>query len=309
MKQWRHGLENFALSGLGIAFRRLPRSISIRLGESLAGLVYLLGIRVPVTKDNLAQAFPDLDPGQIQKIACGCYRHFGALLAEFARLPLIKRENLSDLVEIEGLQVMNQARAEGRGVIVVSGHLGNWELMGAAFAILGYPVSYVVTRQENELVERQMDNLRRGAGTEIIKRRDAAKGVLKALRQNCLVAILSDQDAHEAGAFVPFFGRPASTPRGAALFALRTGAALIFAESYRQGLGRLRVIFERIPVNDLPADRDAAVHELVRRFTARLEKAVRRHPQQWFWMHRRWKTSPPGPPSPLSQGEQGDDGY
>jgi len=188
---------------------------------------------------------------------------------------------------------MDQARAAGAGVVVVSGHFGNWELMGASIAILGYPASYVVTRQENELVERQMDNLRRSAGIEIIKRRDAAKGVLKALKQNRLVAILSDQDAHEAGAFVPFFGRPASTPRGAALFALRTGAALIFAESYRQGLGRLRVVFDRIPMQDLPAERDAAVFELVRRFTARLEDAVRRHPQQWFWMHRRWKTRPP----------------
>jgi len=302
MKQWRHTLENFALSCLSVAFRRLPRFISIRIGESLAGLVYLLGLRVAVAKDNLAHAFPDLDQRQIQKIARGCFRHFGALLAEFARLPLVKRENLFDLVEIEASQVLDQARAAGRGGIVVSGHFGNWELMGASIAILGYPVSYVVTRQENELVERQMDKLRRGEGIEIIKRRDATKGVLRALRQNRVVAILSDQDAHEAGAFVPFFGRPASTPRGAALFALRAGAALIFVESYRQGLGKLRVIFERIRTDDLPPDRDAAVYELVRRFTARLEEAVRRHPEQWFWMHRRWKTRPPNDLPPFSEG-------
>jgi len=302
MKRWRHTLENFTLSCFGTVFRRLPRSFSIRLGESLAGLVYRLGIRVAVTQDNLEHAFPDLDQRQLRKIARACYRHFGALLAEFARLPLVKRDNLLDLVEIVDAHILDQAHAAGAGVVVVSGHLGNWELMGASIANLGYPASYVVTRQENELVERQMDDLRRGEGIEIIKRRDAAKGVLRALRQNRVVAILSDQDAHEAGAFVPFFGRPASTPRGAALFALRTGAALIFAESCRQDLGKLRVIFERIRTDDLPQDRDAAVYELVRRFTARLEDAVRRHPEQWFWMHRRWKTRPPNDLPPFSEG-------
>ncbi|HEX7344648.1 MAG TPA: lysophospholipid acyltransferase family protein, partial [bacterium] len=250
-------------------------------------------VRTAVARDNLTQAFPSLDQRRIRQIAHGCYRHFGALMAEFARLPRLSRKNLFDLVDLEGLNVLDAARAAGRGGIVVSGHFGNWELMGASVAVLGYPVSYVVTRQENELVERQMDHLRRRASIDLIKRRDATKGVLKALRENRLVAILSDQDAHEAGAFVPFFGRVASTPRGAAIFALRTGAALIFAESYRQGRGKLKIILELIRMNDLSADHGEAVHELVRRFTARLEEAVRQHPEQWFWMHRRWKTKPP----------------
>ena len=302
MKRWRHNIENFALFCLAISLRLLPRFVSLCIGESLATLVYHLGVRTAVTQENLTQAFPSLDQRRIRQIARSCYRHFGALMADFARLPRLSRKNLFDLVEIEGLNVLDAAEAAGRGGIVLSGHIGNWELMGASVAVLGYPVSYVVTRQENELVEHQMDHLRRCAGIEIIKRREAAKGVLKALRENRLVAILSDQDAHEAGAFVPFFGRMASTPRGAAIFALRTGAALIFAESYRQGRGKLKIILELIRMDGLPANRDEAVYELVRRFTARLEEAVRRHPEQWFWMHRRWKSKPPNDLPPFSAG-------
>ena len=293
MSRFRHKLEELALLWLGSVLRHLPREVSIRLGESLGALVYLLGVRTRVAKDNLARAFPDLSPGQIERMAKSCYRHFGALLAEFARLPLLRRENVEQLVEIEGRAVLDQSQARGKGGIVVSGHLGNWELMGASAAVLGYPVSYVVTGQENELVESLMDRLREGAGVQIIKRREALKGVIKALRDNRLVAILSDQDAHEAGAFVPFFGRPASTPRGAAVFALRTGADLIFAESHRRDLGKLKVIYELIPQDNLPADPEQAACELTRRFTARLQQAIHHHPEQWFWMHRRWKTSPP----------------
>jgi KDO2-lipid IV(A) lauroyltransferase len=289
----RHSIEFHALQFLARLLRLLPRTASLAVGESLGHLVYLLKIRTDVTRDNLRRAFPEQSVEEIEGIVLGCYKHFGALLAEFARLPLLRRENLDDFVETDDRSVLDESQARGKGGIVVSGHLGNWELMGASTALLGYPVSYVVTDQQNPKVDRFMDQLRETAGICIIKRRDAIKGVIKAMKNNELVAILSDQDAHEAGAFVPFFGRPASTPRGAATFALRTDADLIFVESYRQDRGKLKVIHEFMSLEDLPEDRDAAVHELTRRITARLEEAVRRHPEQWFWMHRRWKTSPP----------------
>lgn len=293
MIRFRHRLELGLLESLSVLLRLLPRSVSIRVGEAMGSLVHLTGLRMRVTMNNLQAAFPERDPREIGRVASGCYRHFGALLAEFARLPLLKPENVLDLVEVEDRQVLDDSQARGRGGIVVSGHLGNWELMGSAMAVLDYPVSYVVTGQENELVEALMDRLRQSTGVQIIRRREAVKGVVKALKENRLVAILSDQDAHEAGAFVPFFGRLASTPRGAALFALRTGADLIFAASHRRGLGKLKVTLELMPREGLPPDRDQATLELVRRFTALLESAIRRQPEQWFWMHRRWKTLPP----------------
>lgn len=293
MRRFRQTLEVMGLRLLALLFRSLPRKLSLKIGEILGGLIYSIGIRVEVARDNLTRAFPELDSTQINRIARACYRHFGALMAEFARLPLLRREIVFDLVEMEGLDVLDEALKKGKGGIVVSGHFGNWELMGAAAAVMGYPVSYVVTGQQNEQVEELMDQLRRSAGIQIIKRRQATKGILKALQENRLIAVLSDQDAHEAGAFVPFFGRLASTPRGAAIFALRTGADLIFVQSHRRGADRLKVVYERISFKDLPNDQDEAVLGLTRRFTARLEQAVSRHPEQWFWMHRRWKTPPP----------------
>jgi Kdo2-lipid IVA lauroyltransferase/acyltransferase len=290
MSHFQHRIEAATLSALGWVLRTLPRSAALSTGELLGELVFRFNLRVDVATENLTAAFPDLTPPEIRRITRRCYRHFGALLAEFSRIPLLHPALARELVEVEGYGVLDEALSRGNGAVVVTGHLGNWELMGASGAVLGYPVNYVVTGQQNELVEQMMDELRRSAGVGIIKRRDALKQVIKTLRGNGLVAIVSDQDAHEAGAFVPFFGRLASTPRGAAIFCQRTGAALIFGESYRQGRGRLKVIYEFLDQTNLPADREDAITELVRRYTARLETAVRRHPEQWFWMHRRWKT-------------------
>jgi Kdo2-lipid IVA lauroyltransferase/acyltransferase len=293
MSDFRHRLEAGTLSALGRILRAIPRNSALFAGELLGELIFRIGIRVDVATQNLTAAFPDLTPPEIRHIARRCYRHFGALMAEFSRIPLLDPALARELVQTQGYEVLEAALSSGKGAVVVTGHLGNWELMGASGAVLGYPVNYVVTGQENELVEQMMDDLRRSAGVRIIKRREALKQVIKTLRGNGLVAIVSDQDAHESGAFVPFFGRLASTPRGAAIFCQRTGAALIFGESYRQGKGPLKVIYEFLDQTNLPADREAAVQELVRRYTARLEAAVRRHPEQWFWMHRRWKTQPP----------------
>ncbi len=293
MKRLRHSVEAFLLKSLASLLRIMPRNMSLAIGETLGGLVYRLGIRREVTLENLSMAFPEWKSSKVDETAFRCYRHFGALLAEFARLPLLKPDNISNLVEVNGWNVLDETLKRGKGGIVVSGHLGNWELMGASAAVKGYPVTYIVTGQQNKQVEDLMDFMRQSAGVNIIKRRDAIKGVLRALKNNQLIAILSDQDAHEAGAFVPFFGRLASAPRGAAMFALKTGASLIFAETFRRGTGSLKVSFELVSTENLPDDHDEAIVELTRRFTVRLEEAVRRHPEQWFWMHRRWKTPSP----------------
>ncbi len=293
MKKWRQDIEAFGLKSLAFLLRTLPHQTSLRLGESLGGLAYRIGIRREVTIDNLTQAFPEWDRTKIESTARACYRHFGALVCEFTRLPLLNPGNVDKLVENDNWDVFDEAQRRGKGGVVVSGHFGIWELKGAAAAVKGYPISYIVTGQQNKRVEALIDEYRGGVGIRIIKKRDAVKGVIKALRENRIIAIMSDQDAHEAGVFVQFFNRPASTPKGAAMFALRTGAALIFAECFRRKNERLKIIMEFIPMDDLPEDREEAIFELTQRFTTRLEEAIRRHPEQWFWMHRRWKTSPP----------------
>jgi KDO2-lipid IV(A) lauroyltransferase len=160
--------------------------------------------------------------------------------------------------------------------------------MGAMAARSGIPVTFVVTTQSNRKIEQMVDRIRLGAGIEIVKRKDAIRGVLSALKRNRCVALLIDQDAHEEGAFVPFFGRLASTPRGPAVFHLRTGAPLVFVQSTRLPGERYRVEFRQV---DSSGTEDA--DEITARMTAMLEAAIRETPEQWFWMHRRWKTLPP----------------
>ena len=141
MKRIRHVIEEKGLLLIGAVFRRLPRSLSLRLGESIGELVYWIGIRRSVALENLTQAFPDRSRNEIRRIARRCYRHFGALLADFSRLPTLNEREVAGIVEIEGIDILDSALRSGKGGVVDSGHLGNWEQKGSSAAILVYPVS------------------------------------------------------------------------------------------------------------------------------------------------------------------------
>jgi KDO2-lipid IV(A) lauroyltransferase len=216
------------------------------------------------------------------------YAHFGRVAATLAVLAQLKAKKADRWVFVENEHLVDEALAQGKGCLVVSGHLGNWEIGGAYTATKGYPSTFVVTTQRNKLTEQMLNRIREKAGVEIIKRRDAVRGVLSALKRNRIVAILIDQDAHEDGAFVPFFGRLASTPRGPAVFHLRTGAPLLFVSNIRLPGERYRIRYSAV---DTSGTDDA--DELTARLTAQLESEIRETPEQWFWMHRRWKSSPP----------------
>ena len=258
------------------------------LGLLLGQVVYYLGIRRRVTVNNLRNAFPDLPARALAEMAARVYRHFGSVATSLAGIGGLSATDEGRWVHAQGFEPLKQALEEGRGCLVFSGHLGNWELMGAMASRCSIPVTFVVTTQRNKQVEALVDNIRRSAGIEIVKRREAVRGVLAALKRNRCVAILIDQDAHEDGAFVPFFGRPASTPRGPAVFHLRTGAPLIFARCIRLPGERYRIQFEKMNTKGI-TDPDV----LTAQMTSKLEAAIRETPEQWFWMHRRWKTLPP----------------
>jgi KDO2-lipid IV(A) lauroyltransferase len=251
-------------------------------------LVYFIGIRRDVTIQNMQRAFPQLPVQAAKEVAARTYRHFGRVAAEFAAVPYLDLKREAGRIVLFGPTVLEEALSGGKGCLVFSGHLGNWELMGAVAAKRGIPVSFVVTTQRNKRVEQFLDRHRQASGIEIIKRREAVRGVLSALRRNRAVAILIDQDAHEDGAFVPFFGQLASTPRGAAIFHLRTGAPLVFAHSVWLPGNRYRILHSPFDTRGI-----AEADELTARMTERLETAIRETPEQWTWMHRRWKSSPP----------------
>lgn len=290
MNPWREGIEFAVVRLFQGVVTILPRRAAGALGALVGQLAYALGIRRRVTQENLQMAFPSLPPRAIRQVARATYRHFGRVAVGFAWLPRLSSRALDRWIYVKNRQVFDDALRRGKGAIFVSGHLGNWELMGGIVAALGYPVTCVVTTQRNKRVEALMDKLRRSVGIQIVKVRDGVRGVLSALKQNRLVAILIDQDAHEAGAFAPFFGRAASTPKGAAIFHLKTGSPLIFARSRRISRERYVISLEKLDTTALePRDADT-----ITAFATRsLEKAIRESPEQWFWMHRRWKTTPP----------------
>lgn len=290
MKSWRQGIEYAAVKLLQGFILILPRRVAGAFGACLGNVIYFIGIRRDVTEANLRAAFPTLPPRAIRAVTRRVYRHLGRVAVGSAWVPHIKSDALDRWIFVKGRQVLDDVLSRGKGAIIVSGHFGNWELMGGIMTALGYPATYVVTTQRNKRIEVLIDGLRMSAGIEVVKVREGVRGVLSALKRNRFVAMMIDQDAHEAGVFVPFFGRDASAPKGPASFHLKTGCPLIFAYSLRIPGERYIINIEELDTSNL-RPRDATTVTALA--TEKLEQAIRETPEQWLWMHRRWKTRPP----------------
>jgi len=202
---------------------------------------------------------------------------------------------IAQRTEVTGFSSLTTAFQDGRGAVVASGHIGNWEVAGAAVASRGIQTDVVARGQRNRLFDEDINGTRRNFGLRVVPQSSATKGILRALRQGRVAGLVSDQDAGANGLFVDFFGWPASTARGPALFAVRTGAPLYLGLFVREPGFPQRYVgtFELIET-ERTGDRDADVEALVAAYTRKLEEAVRRHPEQYFWYHRRWKTRPSG---------------
>ncbi|MFC2150569.1 lysophospholipid acyltransferase family protein [Calditrichota bacterium] len=284
-------LEYFAVAGFSALFRIMPYWL-VRLKATFLGwfAARVVKFRKSVAMDNLHHAFPGKSAQELERVYLNCWQHFMRVGAELARLPLLNRDNIERYVDVSAHPLMGKLLERGKGILVASGHIGNWEILGAAMSAMGYPITYVVTNQSNKRVEEWIDRMRQSLGIEIIPRREAVKGVLNALKRNRVIAVLCDQDAGDAGVFVEFFGRKASTPRGPALFHLKTGAPILYVTCLYQRGGRYKIDLEEIKVPELTEDREANIASIMQAVTIRLEQDVRSHPEQWLWLHRRWKT-------------------
>lgn len=308
-----HSAQFLALRATIASLTALPWNRAARLGEWIGRLGYFpLGIRRSVVEEHVAFAFPALAPAEVTRIAKASYAHLGRTVIETALLPSLERQQILDLVEsVEGWDVLEGARNLGRGILLVTGHLGNWELAGAWLAARGVPVAAVVRHMANPRFDRYLNSTRASHGIRVMYDDEAVRGTPRALREGYLIAFLADQGVRGlASTFVPFFGRLAKTPRGPAVFALRLGTPVIFGASIRLPDGRYRLAFESVEVSDT-GDRDRDIDTIVERYTAALERWVRVAPEQYFWHHRRWKRQPPEvtsaapphgpPPSPPTQ--------
>jgi KDO2-lipid IV(A) lauroyltransferase len=296
-----HRAEYAALRGAVAALERLSFSAAGRIGARIGGLGFApLGIRRAVVERQLRAAFPERDAPEIERIARAAYAHLGRTSIETAILPAHNAAEIIDLFEaVHGWDLVERNLAFGKGLILVTGHLGNWELGGAYIAARGLPIDAVARHMANPLFDRYLTSTRERIGMSVVHDEEAVRRVPRALRGGRAVAFLFDQGAVGlASTWVPFFGRFAKTPRGPAVFALRLGAPVMFGVALRQPSGRYQLHFEPIEVVDT-GDREADVDRIVVEYTAALERWIRRAPEQYLWHHRRWKHQRPGTPPEL----------
>ena len=295
--------QYYALRGTVAALGALSWGRAGAIGSAIARLGYRpLGIRRRVVERQVAAAFPELDALEVRRIARAAYAHLVRTTVEEALLPSMGPGAILDLFdEPEGFEHVERAMAAGRGLIFVTGHLGNWELGGAYVAARGVPLDAIARRMANPLFDRYLTSTRERLGMHVVRDAEAVRRTPRSLREGRAVAFVSDQGVKGlASTFVPFFGRPAKTPRGPAVFALRMKVPVVLAVALRQPSGRYRLHSEPIPVEET-GDRERDIDDLVARYTLALERWVRRAPEQYFWHHRRWRRQPPGTPAELRE--------
>jgi lauroyl/myristoyl acyltransferase len=296
----KHRVEYAAFRAGIAAGRLLSDARAARVGEAFGRAGYRLGIKKRVVEANLRIAFPHADAARIDAIARGAYAHLGRETMMTLRLSWATREQVIARTRLVGEDVVRAEYERGRGVIFAIGHLGNWEIAGAAMAARGYRLAAIGKRAANPLFYARVMQARQRMGVEIIDFHRASRPTLKALREGYMVAFAADQHAGTSGIMVPFFGRPASTYRGPALMALRTGAPLYLATPLRMPDGMYELTMDRLdttPTGDLEAD----VLRVTAAYSAMLEAAVRANPDQYLWHHRRWRG-----PAPVAEEQQAD---
>ncbi len=293
-----HRVEYHLAKGLLSFLGWLPHSLARGLCRFLAALAFVFWARLRrVGMFNLRLAFPEWPHRGRRRVLRGLFRGFGRMLADFAHYPRLHRDNIERLIIYDGFENFARAREEGKGVLYLTAHFGNWELSSFAHGVYGHPLGFVVREFDNPLVDRLINRYRCLSGGRAIEKRDAAREVLRAFHRGEAVGILSDQNMLSGdGAFVNFFGIPACSTTAPARFVRKTGAAIIFSLAvWDEKLEKYRLRFERVPW----LRRDDTEEEILantQNFARLLEEQVRRYPDQWLWVHRRWKTRPPGEP-------------
>lgn len=241
---------------------------------------------------NFELACPELPAAERPSRVNQCFRSLARVLAALAHLPRITRGNVHEWIRYEGYEHFDSAIKRGKGVIFATGHLGNWELSAFAHALMSQPMAFVVRPLDNPLLDSLATRLRQMSGNEVIGRNDILRPILRALHANRAVGILADQNvAQGKGVFVDFFGRKACVDSGLARLAARTGAAVIPGFAVWSPAER-RFILKFYPPLEITGDEIQDTQSV----QSALERAIREYPDQWLWIHRRWKTRPPGEP-------------
>jgi KDO2-lipid IV(A) lauroyltransferase len=294
MKRW---LEYAAVWIVLKTVGALPRGVSRRFAAAIAAALYAMLPKLRRTAEfNLRLAFPDWDAEQRNAVIRGMVRNLGWMAAEFARFSKYTRENIEKVIILEGHDNFLNGQRRGKGVLYLTGHIGAWELSSFAHALYGFPLHYMARPLDNTRVDALVNRYRCLSGNQPIFKNESARTLLKILHDAGTVGILADQNTMPAeGAFVDFFGKSACTTTGIARVALHTDAAVVPGYAYWDGsIGKYKLRFE--PAVELirtgDTERDVLVN--TQKFAKVLEDIIRKYPEQWVWVHARWKTRPRG---------------
>ncbi len=296
-KRVRRSIRSVAIASLLRLIALIPLGPAVRLGALAGGLCYrLFGGTRRLALRHLALAFPGKSEAERADIARRMFVHLGMSAMEITSIRSFE-DRLEQYLEIDGRELIDGALAKGKGIVFVTGHLGNWELMARVVARVGAPVSAVAKRGGDARLMGLIEGWRQGGAVTTLWREDAstARALLRVFKENKVLGILVDQDTNVQGLWVPFFGRPAWSPRAPADLALRTGAPILVGTSHRKserpGDG-FRFEVTEVTYDPKPADKEAEALRITAACQAVLEDAIRRHPADWVWMHERWKTQP-----------------
>ena len=277
----------------------LPRPVARSIGA--AGARALLFLRPNLRKTaefNLKLAFPEWTNQQRSAVRKAMTRNLGWMAAEFARFPTYTAENIGEVVVLDGHENFLAGQRRGKGVLYLTGHIGAWELSSFAHALYGFPLHYMARPLDNGPLDALVNKYRGLSGNKPIFKNESARQVLRVLKAAGTIGILADQNTMpEEGVWVDFFGKPACTTTGIARVALHTGAAVVPGYAYwDENLGKYRLRFEAPVELARSGDSERDIFENTQRFATVIEKIIRKHPEQWAWIHARWKNRPKGEP-------------
>jgi len=308
----RYKYRRYYLYYLGRIAAFLAFLLPVRIGSAIAAFLgkcafFLLPKYRNLTIENLKHAFGDKKtPIEIKKIAIKVFENLGRNAGELINFPKINNRNIDRLVSIEGLDIVDSSFAMGKGTMILTAHFGNWELVGLMFRIKGYPGVTIGRKIYFYKYDNWLNQLRRAQDVNVIYRDESPRKMLKVLKDNKILGIVADQDVDSVeGVFINFFGKPAYTPIGPVVLAKATGASLIPTFIIREG-NRHRLVMEK-PVELVDTgNKEADIITNTQRWSDIVESYIRRYPEQWVWMHRRWKTNPPSQSTCYREGASAD---
>jgi KDO2-lipid IV(A) lauroyltransferase len=272
-------------------FQLLGLNLSRRFSFLIAALFYyIIPIRKKTVLENLHNAFPDYEEKKLKSIAFGSYKSFAIALAEILYIPAMSREDIEKQVDCNNLELIREKYEENNGVILLSAHFGNWEFMATSLAAqLNIPISVVIKPQRNPFVTNWMNRARTKWNNEIVPLGISIRQTYQTLKDKKIVAMVADQRGPEESIKINFFGRDLTVLTGPAILALKTGAPVLYGISVRQDDYSYKTVMAEISKENLPESNEEKIKELSQRHMSYLEGFIRKYPEQWLWMHKRWK--------------------